>query len=90
MADQKIETGNESESALTEEQMMEFKEKFDEVDKDCDGKLSMVEFKTLMDSIVNANTPESELEEMLTLVGAEPGPVEFISFLNIMANFMPA
>ena len=49
----------------------------------------MIEFKILMDSIVNANTPQDELQEMLSLVGATPGPVEFISFLNIMANFMP-
>ena len=73
-------------SYLTEEQISEFKDAFDEFDTDCDGVISVKELGPLLQSL-NQNPSKSEVLQMISEVDVDgSGKLKFPDFLLMMSS----
>ena len=73
---------------LTEEQIEEFKEAFELFDKNNDGSISPLEFKTVMESL-GQNPSDEEVADMIKEVDQDhDGRIDFPEFLVMMVNKM--
>nr|TKS03730.1 calmodulin 8 family protein [Populus alba] len=76
--------------AMTEEQIVEFREAFCLFDKDGDGCITVEELATVIRSL-DQNPTEEELLDMISEVDSDRnGTIEFAEFLNLMAKKMKA
>lgn len=74
--------------ALTEAQLTEFKEAFDQYDHDGGGSIDAEELKALMMSVGSAPSDE-EVKEMIRIADADgSGSVDFYEFVTLMAHKM--
>ncbi|KAH8495700.1 hypothetical protein H0E87_018762 [Populus deltoides] len=74
--------------ALTEEQIVEFREAFCLFDKDGDGCITVEELATVIRSL-DQNPTEEELHDMISEVDSDRnGTIEFAEFLSLMAKKM--
>ena len=73
---------------LTDAQLQEFKEAFDQYDSDGSGSIEAPELKNLMESI--GSTPsDDEVVEMIRIADADgSGSVDFFEFVTLMAHKM--
>lgn len=72
--------------ALSEEQIVEFREAFCFFDKDGDGCITMEELATVIRSL-DQNPTKKELEDMITAVDVNGnGTIEFAEFLDLLAT----
>ncbi|XP_045320287.1 calmodulin-like [Leopardus geoffroyi] len=75
---------------LSKEQVAEFKEAFDRVDKDGDGKIDVQELGAVMQA-VGKNPSEAELKQLISRVDTDgDGHISFDEFLAEMAKIMKA
>ncbi|CAD8177345.1 unnamed protein product [Paramecium pentaurelia] len=73
---------------LTEEEIFEFKEAFDFLDKNCDGVITANQFSTILRSI-GQNPTEKEVQDIFIEFDAdEDGTIDFAQFLCLMGRKM--
>ncbi|CAD8077514.1 unnamed protein product [Paramecium primaurelia] len=73
---------------LTEEEIFEFKEAFDILDKDCDGVITAKQLYTILRSI-GQNPTEKEVQDIFIEFDAdEDGGINFAEFLCLMGRKM--
>ncbi|KAL1199982.1 Calmodulin-like protein 8 [Cardamine amara subsp. amara] len=74
------------ETALTKDQIIEFKEAFCLFDKDGDGCITVEELASVIRSL-DKNPTEQELQDIITEIESDGnGTIEFAEFLNLMAK----
>ncbi|WJZ90074.1 hypothetical protein VitviT2T_009248 [Vitis vinifera] len=75
-------------NALTEDQIVQFREAFCLIDKDSDGSITVEELATVIQSLDGHPTQE-EVQDMISEVDADGNrSIDFAEFLNIMARKM--
>ncbi|KAG2256015.1 hypothetical protein Bca52824_075309 [Brassica carinata] len=73
-------------TALTKDQIIEFKEVFCLLDKDGDGRITVEELLTVI-RWLDQNPTEQELHDIITEIDSDGNAtIEFAEFLNLMTN----
>jgi len=79
-----------SDSSVSPEQLQEFKDSYDHFDSDKDGKLSRLEFKSLLSSLgiidIDFEGDNKEFEEIFQKIGGGGEHVEFDQFVEYMVK----
>jgi calmodulin len=75
-----------SDIKLTEEEISEFKEAFNMIDRDGGGTIGIKEIRTLL-NVLGSEPPEEEVQELINEVDTDGnGEIDFAEFVTLMAR----